>query len=45
MTFTEQYAKEHGLTLEEAKKDIKGWLSYKSNKDRWIEEQEEEEEC
>jgi len=43
-TFTEDYAKEHGVSIEEAQRDVQSWLSHKSNKERWIEEQEREEE-
>lgn len=44
MTFAEEYAKDSGITIEEAQNDIRAWLNYKSNKERWIEEQEEQEE-
>lgn len=44
MTFAEMWAKDQGISLEEAKKDIQAWLGHKSNKERWIEEQERMEE-
>lgn len=44
MTFAEQYAKDNNISIEEARQDIRGWLAHKSNKERWIEEQERMEE-
>lgn len=44
MTFAEMWAKDQNISLEEAKADIRDWLGHKSNKERWIEEQERMEE-
>lgn len=44
MTFAEEYARDNGISLDEARADIRAWLNHKSNKELWIEEQEREEE-
>jgi hypothetical protein len=43
-TFAEDWARHQGISVEEARQDIQAWLSHKSNKERWIEEHEKDEE-